>query len=177
MSPSRALFLSVVLSAVSGVALAQPAPPPPGGPGAERGHWDPAKMRERMDARHAERAKALHDVLGIQPGQEAAFAAFTSATRPPEWRHEGDHHDAAPRTAMTTPERLDRMKARMDARFAAMREAFDKRATATKALYAALDPHQRAVMDALPDLAGRGHGGGEGPMGHKGPPGPMGAGM
>ena len=176
MSPSRALFLSVVISAVSSLALAQPAPPP-GGPGAERGHWDPAKMREHMEARHAERDKALHDVLGIQPGQEAAFAAFTSAMKPPEWRHDGDHHDAAPPIAMTTPERLDHMKARMDERFAAMREAFDKRAAATKTLYAALDPHQRAVMDALPELTGRGHGGGEGHMGHKGPPGPMGAGM
>jgi protein CpxP len=175
MSPLRPLFLSVVLSAVSGVALAQPTPPPPGGPGAERGHWDSAKMREHMEARHAERDKALHDVLGIQPGQEAAFAAFTSAMKPPEWRHDGEHHDASGRMAMTTPERLDRMKARMDERFAAMREAFDKRAAATKTLYAALDPHQRAVMDALPELTGRG--GDKGPMGRRGPPGPMGAGM
>jgi Spy/CpxP family protein refolding chaperone len=175
MRPSRVVLLSLALSAVSGVALAQPAPPPPGGPGAERGHWDPAKMREHREARHAERDKALHDVLGIQPTQEAAFTAFTSAMKPPEWRHEGGRDGAAPPMAMTTPERLDRMKAEMDKRFAAMREAFDRRAEATRALYAVLDPRQRAAMDALPELTG--HPGGKGHGDRMGPPGPMGAGM
>ena len=130
-----------------------------------------------------ERAKALHDVLGIQPAQESAFAAFTTTMRPPEGRRDGGpgpdgrdrFADAGSRMAMTTPQRLDRMKAEMDRQFSAMREAFDRHAEATKALYAALDPHQRAVMDALPELTG--HHGGMGHMGGMGHPGPMGAGM
>ena len=176
MSAARAAFLSIVLSAVSAVALAQPAGPSRVGPPGDEGRWDGAEMRAHAEARHLERAKALHDVLSIRPEQESAFAAFTAAMHP----REGDRgregrdrtaDDGLPR-AMTTPERLDRMKADMDRRFAAMREAFDRRAAATRTLYAALDPHQRVVMDALPGLSGS-HGGmdrdggmaGRGPMG------------
>jgi hypothetical protein len=56
-----------------------------------------------------------------------------------------------------------------------MRDAFDRRDQATRALYASLDPRQRAAMDALPELTG--HGDGKGHMGHMGAPGPTGAGM
>jgi hypothetical protein len=135
-------------------------------------------MREHQEARHAERTQALHDVLGIQPTQEQAFAGFIAAMRPPEQDRDGDRgpgprDGAGSRAAMTTPERLDRMKAEMDRRFAAMRDAFERRAEATKTLYAALDPRQRTVMDALPELRG-GHGGMDhgDRMGRRGPPGP-----
>jgi protein CpxP len=176
----RAILLSsIMVSSICGVALAQQAGPAPDGPSRDHGRWDPAKMREHEEARHAERDKALHEVLGIQPAQEAAFAAFTGAMKPPEWRRDGGPDADARRggadeagMTMTTPQRLDRMKAEMDQRFAAMREALDKRIEATKALYAVLDPRQRAVMDALPELTGRGGGKDHG---HRmGPPGPMG---
>ena len=48
----------------------------------------------------------------------------------------------------------------MDRKFTEMRDRFDRRAQAMKTLYAALDPRQRAAMDALPEVAGRWHGGG-----------------
>ncbi len=182
MSASRAVLFSIVLSSVSGVALAQQAGPAPGGSAGDQGRWDRSDMREEhAEARHAERAKALHDVLGIQPSQESAFAAFTASMHPPIGDQDGGR-SRGPRDgavdagmSMTTPQRLDRMKAEMDRRFAAMRDAFDRRAEATKTLYAALDPHQRTVMDALPELSGH-HGGMDhgGQMDHKGP---MGAGM
>jgi hypothetical protein len=142
-------------------------------------------MRAHGEARRAEHAKALHDVLGIQPGQEAAFAAFTASMRPPEGPHDGDYRGDGrrgppdeSRVSLTTPQRLDRMKAEMDRRVAAMRDAFDRRDQATRALYASLDPRQRAAMDALPELTGHGDGKGHmGHMGHMGAPGPTGAGM
>ena len=181
MSMPRVLLLSLVLAAgASATALAQDAAHVrgPGAPPADQGPWDPARMREHEEARHAERTKALHEVLSIQPSQETAFSAFVAAMSPPRGDRDGEHGttgDQADRGgAMTTPERLDRMKARMDRNFAAMRAAFDRRAQATRTLYAALDTHQRTVMDVLPMLSG--HGGGE--HGDRmGPPRPMESGM
>lgn len=176
MSMLRTVSLSFVLfCGASGAVWAQDARPgmDRSGPTADQGRWDAAAMPRHEEVRRAEHLKAFHDVLGIQPGQEAAFGAFAAAMRPPEGRDEdrrdgpGEHADR--QASMTTPERLDRMKARMDRKFAEMREAFDRRAQATKALYASLDPHQRAVMDALPELMGHQGGGGMGPMDHHGP--------
>ncbi len=178
MPKPRLVLLSVVISALSGAAFAQQAGPARQSP--DHGRWDPAEMREHAEAHRAERMKALHDVLGIQPAQESAFSAFASAMRPPEENGDDrdfyDHgRDGSASMAMTTPERLDRMKAEMDRRFAAMRESFDRRAVATRTLYAALDTRQRAAMDALPELSG--HHGGWGHDHHMGPSGPMGSGM
>jgi hypothetical protein len=126
---------------------------------------DHQKRFEEMRARHE---KAMHDILMIRPDQEAAFHAFTAALAPPpmgdrdgkSWR---DHGPGA--MAMTTPERLDRMAARMSERQA----RFQTMAAATKTFYAALSPEQRRAFDALPMMMG-GHGGMHG--GHRGPGGP-----
>ena len=59
---------------------------------------------------------------------------------------------------MTTPERLDAMGRIMDERTQRMRERFQRRAAAVKALYAALSPDQRHTLDALPGLMGPGMG-------------------
>jgi hypothetical protein len=121
-------------------------------------------MRARMEARRALRLKALHDVLAIRPDQEGAFTAFTAAMRPPEAapgaKAEGMGSDRAAMANMTTPERVDMMTQRMQARMNRRQERLQRRAAATKALYAALNPDQRKVMDALPLLGGdRGRGG------------------
>ena len=52
-------------------------------------------MRQHMEARRAEHAKALHDILGIQPSQEAAFTAFNAAMTPPERDHDKNRGDRA----------------------------------------------------------------------------------
>jgi hypothetical protein len=127
-----------------------------------------------MEARRAARLHALHDVLAIRPDQEGAFTAFAAALRSPERapgaKAEGMGADRAAMANMTTPERLDMMAQRMQARMGRRQERLQRRAAATKALYAALNPEQRRVMDALPLLAGgRGHGGwgkGRGMGGH-----------
>ena len=122
-------------------------------PGAMREHrdrFDAARMQEHIAKRQAQ----LKHKLQITPTQESAWNAYTAATtppanfRPPE-RAEFDK--------LTTPERIDRMRAMRSARAAEM----DKRADAAKALYAALSPEQKKVFDAetAPRQHARHHGG------------------
>jgi hypothetical protein len=128
-------------------------------------------MHERMAADHAKHMKALHDALNIRPDQEAAFSAFAAAMHPEahdDWRRH-DEMDRSALQSMTTPQRLDHMAQVMDERSAHMREDFQRKATATKSLYAALSPDQKRTMDALHDLTGgvhwhSGRGGAHGPM-------------
>jgi protein CpxP len=165
-----------LLAAVSvpALALAQGyAPPPPGanapGPDGQRG---PGDFRQRMQAHEAERMAALHSVLRIRADQDSAFQAFVAAMRPQPRtgeRQPGAQGARGDMSQLTTPERLDRMAQMMDQREARRRAEFQRRATATKTLYAALDTDQRRVLDALPELTGGhgwGKGGGGGRMGH-----------
>jgi hypothetical protein len=179
----RPLNLSALaLAATIGLAMSAqaqtPPPPPPGAaPGGPAWRHDGAAgrpgMGERREARRAARLKALHDVLAIRPDQESAFQTFAAAMSPEPgrgawgrgaggWRpgeREGDK-PVASREAASTPERLDLMLKRFDEREARMRAAIERRATATKALYAALSPEQQRTLDALPRLSGRGAWGG-----------------
>jgi periplasmic protein CpxP/Spy len=148
-----ALALVAGLASVS-AAQAQDAPASPAGktwPGGP----DRAAMRQKMETRRAERLKALHEALNIRPDQESAFAAFAAFMQPPARGGGLDDMkgDRAALAAMTTPERLDRMSQMIDARMARMKASFQQRETATKALYAALNPDQKRTMDALPALA------------------------
>jgi hypothetical protein len=135
--------------------------------------WDPAQFRARMEARRAERLKALHDVLAIRPDQESAFQTFADALRPPE-RPDGAEQgrkpeDRAALANLTTPERLDRMAQRMQERSARHQERFARRAAATKTFYASLDATQRKAFDSLALLRGGNHrGGGDHGRGHFG---------
>lgn len=170
-----ALAMVATLGCAAG-AQAQPAGSAPqsgpmSGPMAGRG-WDPARMYRRMEAEHAERIKALHEALNIRPDQEGAFNAFAAAMHPDahDDRRKHDEMDRGAPQSMTTPQRLDHMAQMMDERSAHMREEFQRKASAAKALYAALSPDQRRTMDALHDLMGRehrrdGHGPDRHPMG------------
>ena len=141
-------------------------------------HWDD-QMRAHMHARAAAKAKALHDILNITPDQEAAFQAFIGAMKPPPGHGPMDaHHHHDDMDAMTTPERLDKMAARM----AEHQAAFQLRADAIRHFYAMLNPAQQRAFDALHGMMGGKHGheehghgdhhwGDEGPMG---PPPPQG---
>lgn len=176
-STIRVLASLAALSAavcVSSVSFAQDAPPaggpPPPGAADMHQHW-----AERMQAHEAERAKALHDILNIQPGQEDAFKAFLAAMKPNHPPGErpgmgpGEHRDGQDVAGLTTPQRLDREAARM----AAHQAEFQHRADAIRAFYAALTPEQQRAFDALPHEHG-----GHGMHGHHfgGPGGPGGPG-
>jgi Spy/CpxP family protein refolding chaperone len=120
-----------------------------------RGHMDPAKMQARMDKRNAN----LKSQLKITESQEAAWATYVTAMKPPatmmakstEW---------AEIAKLPTPERIDKMKALRSQRMAEMGTAMDKHGEATKALYAALTPEQQKVFDThgKGSMGGRHHG-------------------
>jgi periplasmic protein CpxP/Spy len=102
---------------------------------------DPAKMQAMMDKRQAD----LKIKLKITSAQEGAWTAFTTAMKPPA--DMAQNHDAmrAEMQKLTTPERIDKMKAMRATRDAEM----DKRSAAVKTFYAALTSEQKAVFDAL----------------------------
>lgn len=120
------------------------------------------------------RARHLRDVLQLRPDQEPALQAFLEASKPSmehrkmEFKPGPDGKPPAPPEMMTTPERLD-MQAKMMARHQA---AFEKRAAAIKAFYAALSPSQQKAFDALHMVRMGGHRGhGMKMMRHGGPDG------
>jgi hypothetical protein len=154
-------------------AFAQDNPPPPaGGPGGPAGaHAFADHMMERMRQHEAERTKALHDVLNIRPDQEAAFQAYTVALHPAhdgaKWRHgprQGGPGDPAAAPPATTPEKLDRLVARLQER----QQRMQARVTAIKTFYAVLSPEQQHTFDSLPLLRGGDRNGRGGPEGHGG---------
>jgi Spy/CpxP family protein refolding chaperone len=153
MLASLAVLSAFVCAPAIGAAQEPPpgAQPPPAGdhPWAERMH------------QHAEaRDKALHDLLNLRPDQEAAFQAMQATMAPPAGR-DGmrGQHDMASAAGLTTPERLDRMAARLAQRQA----AFQRRAEAIKQFYAVLSPGQQRAFDALAQLRGMAHRGMGGP--------------
>ena len=132
------------------------------------GRHDPARMQAWMAKRQAE----MKAKLKITPAQEGAWTAFTAAMQPPARMMSGDRPMAAQRAELdklTTPERIDKMKAMRAQRMADMNAEMDKRGEATKALYAVLSPEQQKTFDAehrkMGHRQGRGHHGG---MHHKG---------
>jgi len=135
----QSLVLAGVMVAASGAALAQM----DGGMmdhGAK--HGDPAKM-EQMHTKHLNDLKAK---LKITASQEAAWSAFTTSMKPPA--DMGKRPDRAEMEKLTTPERLDKMRALHKERVAAMEAAMDKRNEAIKTFYAALSPEQQKTFDA-----------------------------
>lgn len=133
------------------------------------GRHDPAKMQAWMAKRQAE----LKAKLKITPAQEGAWTSFTAAMQPPARMMGGEGPMAGQRAELdklTTPERIDKMKAMRTERMTEMNAEMDKRGDATKAFYAALSLEQQKTFDAEhrkmgEEHRGRGHHGG---MHHKG---------
>jgi periplasmic protein CpxP/Spy len=162
-SPKQ-LIAALMLAGLGLAAVAQtpPGPPPggPGRPGMERmERHDPARMQQFMQQRRAQRMARLKDTLQIVPAQEGAWTAWTAAMQPPaNWKRP----DRAEFERLATPERIDRMRALRTERNAMM----DRRADATKAFYAVLNPIQKRVFDL--ETARRGKGGRGGQEGGRG---------
>lgn len=121
------------------------------------GERDPAKMQAMMDSHHAK----LKAKLKITADQEGAWTSFTTAMKPAPDAMKRRMEMRAEMDKLTTPERIDKMRAMRAERDAAM----DKRADAIKALYAVLTPYQKGVFDAH---AAHGPGRGGRHAGHKG---------
>jgi hypothetical protein len=99
-------------------------------------------MHERMEQRMARREARLKTLLQITPAQEGAWNTFTAAMRPPANMQRPPREDFS---KLTTPERIDRMRAMRAQRMAMM----DKRADATKTFYAQLSPAQQKAFDEV----------------------------
>ena len=167
------LVLAGLLTAFGASAMAQSAAPAATGaaassPSSEHrghhmGHHDPAKMQAMM-AKHQAELKAK---LQLTTAQEGAWTAYTAAMQYPAGM--GMRPSDAQRAEMSqlsTPERIDKMRAVRTERMAHMTTEMDKRANATKTFYAALTPEQQKVFDAAHQKRGahgehRGHGGPE----------------
>ncbi|RZJ15304.1 MAG: hypothetical protein EON50_02525 [Acidovorax sp.] len=163
------LAATAMIAAMALPALAQttpaaaPAAPAAGATAPEGRHAKPAgerrDHRERHQAHKAQRMAALKDQLKLTAAQEPAWATFSSAMQPGE---RGARLDRKDMDKLTTPERIDRMRA-VRAQHAA--EA-DRRGEATKAFYATLTPEQQKAFDAKAHRhhhhRGGAHGGGEG---------------
>ena len=152
----KPLLLAGLMAGTALSALAQTPPAGPmGGPGSEprgtmrHGPMDPATMQAMM----AKRQAALKEALKITAAQEGAWTAFASTMQPSAEMHKRRAEMRLEMDKLTTPERIDKMRSMRAQRDAEM----DKRASASKTLYAALSPEQQKVIDA--QHIGSGHGG------------------
>ncbi len=149
----RALLTSILVGA-GFAALSQGMPGPMGGgpqAGMQQGmhRGDPARMQERIDKRLA----ALKAKLKITPEQESAWTTFTLSMKPPASMGQRPERDEW--TKLSTPERIDKMRALRSVHQAEM----DKIGDAVKAFYMTLTPEQKKTFDAQ-----RMHGGHRGGM-------------
>jgi hypothetical protein len=142
------LVTATLLAAVGIGAIAQAqTPPPANAPGAPRAAQgdrrpDPQRMeqfRARMEERMARRMGALKQKLQVGAAQEGAWTAWTSAMKPTQFQRPNRGEFAQ----LSTPERIDRMRALRSQRNAEM----DRRMDATKTFYAALNAEQKKVFD------------------------------
>mgnify|MGYP000854560300 FL=1 len=173
----KTLALAGLLASAGFVAVAQPmgqgaagmpmmgasSPMQPGGKMGMRASRDPARMEAMMAKRHAD----LKAKLKLTAEQEGAWTTFTAAMKPPA-RLDTKYPDRAEMDKLTTPERIDKMRALRSEHMTAMNAAMDKREEATKAFYAALNAEQKKVFDAEHARMGGRHGEHRGPWGRHG---------
>ena len=175
----KTLLLAGVMASATLAATAQtvgPAVPAAAAPakpashhGEHMGRHDPTQMQARM-AQHQAELKAK---LKLTPAQEGAWTTFTASMQPPTYGARMTPEQRAEMDKLTTPERIDRMRALRSQRMAEMNASMDKRGDASKTFYAALNADQKKVFDSqrmgrgMGDKGGIGHGGSHGPQ-HKG---------
>jgi periplasmic protein CpxP/Spy len=169
-SLTQRLVSAGLLATAALAASAQTPPPPPaaGGSAPMEHRMDgprDGKFYERMRARRAQHMTELKAKLKLDAAQEGAWQNFMAATTPPA--RPAQRPDRTEFEKLTTPQRIDMMQARQVERQA----MFAKRADATKAFYAALNPEQQKTFDTE-SMAMMRHGprGGEDHHGHRPPP-------
>ena len=108
------------------------------------GNTDPARMQAWVDKRNAE----LKAQLKLTAAQNGAWTTYTAAMKPPAdlmAKRAAEHIEL---DKLSTPERIDKMKALRTQHMGDMNAAMDQRGEATKAFYATLTPEQQKVFDA-----------------------------
>lgn len=128
------LALAALLGGTTPLGWAQ-SPGPGAGPG-PRGDAMHAHWQEHM----AQRAAELKGKLQLRPEQEADWARFLEAMKPAQRPLRPDPRELA---QLSTPERLDRLRALRQQRESEM----ERRDAATRTFYATLSPEQQKVFD------------------------------
>lgn len=106
---------------------------------------DRTERMERMQARMAERQAKLKADLNLSPEQEPAWNAFVARMDAAKASHgQRGQRERTNWSELSTPERLDKMQARMAEREAAMNQRFE----ALKSFYANLNAEQQKVFDS-----------------------------
>ena len=152
----KTLVLAAALGTAGLVAVAQPM----GGPEGHgemmgqdhRGRMDPAKM----EAMVAKRAAELKSQLKLTPEQEPAWNSFVAAMKP-DAKAMPQRPNREELDKLSTPERIDKMRALRDQQHKDMLAAMDKRDQATKTFYATLNAEQKKTFDAQHMRMGHGH--------------------
>jgi hypothetical protein len=108
------------------------------------GQIDPVKMQAMVEKRLA----TLKTQLKLTPTQEGSWTAFSTAMKPPVDKKISMHPDQAELAKLTTPERIEKMKALHTQHMTEMSANMDKRGEATKVFYATLNPDQQKAFDA-----------------------------
>jgi len=113
--------------------------------GQHMGRHEPAEMQAFMAKRQSE----FKTRLNVTPSQEEAWTVYTAAMQ--VTAHEGwrlSLEQSAEAAKLSTPQRIDNMRASRMKRMTEASATMDRRGDATKVLYAALSPDQQKVMDA-----------------------------
>lgn len=130
---------------------------PPAGPMPEGMHAHAGAPGGRMAEHQARRLDAIKAKLQLNASQEAAWSSFASVVQArPAMAGHMQQHQALMR--LSTPERLERMKAMRSQHQAEMNAFMDRRAEATMAFYATLTPEQKKVFDEETARMMSGHG-------------------
>jgi hypothetical protein len=137
----QSMVVAGLMAAAGGTAFAQMGEGMMGHEGMQ--HRDPAKMAQ-MHAKHLADLKAK---LKITATQETAWNAFAEAMKPPTDMM-NKRPDRAEMDKLTTPERIDKMRALHKEHMTVMEANMDKRAEATKIFYATLSAEQKKTFDA-----------------------------
>lgn len=99
-------------------------------------------------ARHEQHLQDLKSKLKLSAEQETAWVAFANAMSPPRVAAQADRRaQRAELAALSTPERIDRMKALRQQRQEEMNAQADRRGQASKDFYTQLSPEQRKIFD------------------------------
>lgn len=107
------------------------------------GHMNPARMQAHIDKKNA----ALKAKLKLTAAQEADWAKYVAAVKPPTdmQARQAQHAELA---KLPTPERIDKMKTLHSQHMTEMTAAMDKRGEATKTFYATLTSEQKKAFDS-----------------------------
>ncbi|MBS0610482.1 MAG: Spy/CpxP family protein refolding chaperone [Proteobacteria bacterium] len=157
------LACAALVAALAGLAapsFAQPGPGTGPGPMAEQGqrpHMGSMTPKQRQQYMQ-KRAEAFKQKLQLTPAQEPAWTTFVQAMKPTAEARQA-RLDLQGMDKLSTPERIDRMRALRAQRAADM----DRRGDAVKAFYATLTQAQQKTFDAEGTrmYGQRGHRGGQ----------------